>query len=331
MNRQPLRSFVLSLTMSLVVFVVALWIGDYLIGVTTPRRAGGDKVSKQYNAVPNYWKVDDLLGAALHPGVIAHPVKTWNDEVLYEVTYTINDKGLRISPPATDSPVCMLFFGGSATFGEGVNDDQPFPWLVATGAKVNVTNFGLHGYGPAQMLAALESGWVDDMIDCTPTHVIYTVIPAHVIRTIGLVSWSKHYPEYRVTADGLAERVGNFDDWNTPYKLLRRIVKSSHTYKRFFQNRNIQLLYERDGLPTMSAIVRTAAKQVQDRYGIPLHVLGMGDERLAFLAGPVADYGGVFHHPLPTIERIPHDGHPSVLGHQTLAHYIIDEILNDPQ
>ena len=76
--------------------------------------------------------------------------------------YTIGPNGLRVSPPyeeVADVP-CALFFGGSFTFGTGVEDDEALPYVagILSEGKYRVYNFGYRGYGPHQMLAALESG-----------------------------------------------------------------------------------------------------------------------------------------------------------------------------
>ena len=114
--------------------------------------------------------------------------KFLDDEPIFDVVYTTNEAGLRASPPSAEARESILFFGGSFTFGTGVNDDETMPHRggVATKGKYRVFNFGYAGYGPHQMLAAIEGGLVDEIVIEPPKYVIYQAIPHHVERAAGL-------------------------------------------------------------------------------------------------------------------------------------------------
>ena len=88
------------------------------------------------------------------------------------------------------------------------------PYLVGerSGNRFRVYNFGFHGYGPHQMLAALTGGRVQDTVDCQPTHVVYQAIVPHVERVSGLATWDRHGPRYVETQDGGVRLAGRFDD-----------------------------------------------------------------------------------------------------------------------
>ena len=95
-------------------------------------------------------------------------------QVFYDVTYTINKYGLRVSPHDLKENITntynfknILFFGGSFTFGEGVNDDENLPWKIEkkSNYKLKSYNFGFHGYGSHQMLRTLELGLIDNIVD----------------------------------------------------------------------------------------------------------------------------------------------------------------------
>ena len=78
-------------------------------------------------------------------------------ETLYAVVYSVDKRGLRVEPPLAPGhgDRCVLFFGCSYTFGEGVNDAETLPYRtgVLAEGRLRMINFGLHGYGPHQMLA----------------------------------------------------------------------------------------------------------------------------------------------------------------------------------
>ena len=66
---------------------------------------------------------NEALGHASIKNISVQSSKSYDGETLYDVTYTIGENGLRIAPPIV-SEQCILFFGGSFTFGYGVEDNQ---------------------------------------------------------------------------------------------------------------------------------------------------------------------------------------------------------------
>ena len=136
--------------------------------------------------------------------------------MIYDTTYTIGPDGLRIEPPVatTAAQGCVLFFGDSVTFGEGLHDDETMPYRVALemGSAWRVYNFSFHGYGAQHMLAALEHGRVDEVLRCAPTHVIYEAITDHSARAAGLYAWSRNSPRYELQSDGSVVQRGHFND-----------------------------------------------------------------------------------------------------------------------
>src|SRR5207247_10000624 len=128
----------------------------------------------------DFTHADDTLRYAPDANRRVTARKLYRDQVLYDVTYTIGPDGLRVAPPAYDVAVggCVVFFGDSVSFGEGVNDDQTFPYLVGlkTEGRYRIYNFAFSGYGPHQMLAALQAGRVARIVLCRSTRVIYLTI-----------------------------------------------------------------------------------------------------------------------------------------------------------
>ena len=176
-------------------------------------------------AVPKYTVPDQVLGYAPAPSQTAHAVrKSKVASPLYDAVYTINEVSLRATP---DSPSnveeAAVFFGGSFMFGEGLDDTETIANQVSLryGGKQGTLachNFGYHGYGPHQMLAALREGLVKDRVPQSVRHVIYEFIPCHVHRTLGYASWSLGSkdsslpgdPRYVVNADGHVIKDGHF-------------------------------------------------------------------------------------------------------------------------
>ena len=186
-------------------FEAWLWIQD----------ARADGTRTEGTITSGYFQSDNLLGYVPAKGVTVTARKYHGSVRLYDAVYTIGADGLRIPPISGVEPRgCVLFFGDSVTFGEGVNDTETMPYQAGlkTGGRFRVHNFGFHGYGPHQMLAALEGGRVAGIIRCVPTHVIYQAIVPHVQRVSGLTTWDRHGPRYMPSADGGVVLAGHFDD-----------------------------------------------------------------------------------------------------------------------
>ena len=159
------------------------------------------------------------------------------DELVFDVTYTIDEHGLRIAPPHEAGPDegCILFFGGSYTYGDGLKNDETLPYRVGieTGGRHQIYNFGFHGYGPHQMLAALELGIVDSIVTCTPRYVFYQGIAFHIPRAAGLSSWEHGGPRFESTGDGYVEYRGRWDESRFTYPgWLNRIGRRSYVLSK---------------------------------------------------------------------------------------------------
>jgi len=169
-----------------------------------------------------YHQPDDILGRTYTPSRVTRVRKWYGTTLLYDVTYTIGPDGLRVSPPGRGGPptACVIFFGDSFTFGEGLNDTETLPYRVGAigGGRFVVYNFGFHGYGPHQMLSALEHGRVASILKCRPTHVIYSAIRDHVARVVALNTWGGHDPRYRLEPGGSVRYDGHFDGDKPPVR-----------------------------------------------------------------------------------------------------------------
>src|SRR5262249_3196162 len=104
---------------------------------------------------------DPDLGFGLPVDVVGESRKGIGDHVVYDVVYSTDANGNRVtarsSDPAADN---VLFMGDSFTFGMGLNDDQAVPQLFSqfTSKRYNVINFGVPTYGLHQVVRSLELG-----------------------------------------------------------------------------------------------------------------------------------------------------------------------------
>lgn len=306
----------------------------------TSGRGGEDHVSITYS--DQYFVSDDVLGYAPVKDTAVTATKRYKGESLYKVVYTINEHGLRIPPyNATDSTECILFFGGSFTFGEGVNDDETMPYRVGvrSGHKYRIYNFGFHGYGPHQMLAAIEQGLVDQIIQCEPRHIIYTGMLAHVSRSAGLSSWDQHGPKYIVNTEGELVYAGHFDE--APSYRLKRLVRidESLIYQKIFgMQRKISL---RD-VSLYVEIISRVHETTRNKYPkSEFSVLIWGyskDPDLTNIKSQLSDreinviprrnifpsYGQNYSE----LEISEHDHHPNALAYDLIAQYIVTNVID---
>jgi hypothetical protein len=295
---------------------------------------------------PDYIQRHSYLGTRPRPSSVNRATSTYGDLLLYDVEYTIGENGLRISPPvsAGEADGCVLFFGGSFVYGVGVGDAEALPYQVGvemTG-RYATHNFGFHGHGPGQMLAALERGFVDQVIDCEPTHVIYLAIRDHVQRLVG-GGWRSFGPKYVTDGNGGVEYAGVIRDaaptgWLTGsggYR-LRRSKMASRVLDM------LQTPGEGD-LDLFAAVVRQAVQTVDTNYpGSQFHMLlwdtwGPEDSGV----GELEQFSGMMDGVHLASEILPQfrsqplsyrihevDPHPNAAAFELLAAYIATEILD---
>ncbi len=173
-----------------------------------------------------YYVADDVLGTAPVKKTRTQATEFGHGKLIYDVTYTIDANGLRIAPPSKTIGLegSILFFGGSFTYGEGLQDNETLPYQVGIESKeqYEIYNFGFHGYGPHQMLAAIESGRVRQVVGAPPRYAIYEALPDHVARVAGKIPYGQHSPRYQIDADGTVRKHGHFDDGHRPPSAFER-------------------------------------------------------------------------------------------------------------
>ncbi len=278
---------------------------------------------------------NDFLGYAPTKDKAFTAIKYYEEKQLYNVTYTIDDDGLRISPPFNkENGKCVLFFGGSFTFGEGLNDNEAMPYLVGikSNGKYRIYNFGYHGYGPHQMLSAIEHNLVNNIIDCEPEYVIYWAIVYHADRSGGFSSWDQHGPWYTLTVDGAVKYKGHFDDDKIGNELKKSFLYNLFMKKIKSMNKaNVNLFI---------AIVDKTNQLLQDLYpGVKFHVIieGSGENYIInhlkkknIPVHPIEkilpDYS-IYYRSIYALSP-PYDNHPSALKNERIADYVISHILD---
>jgi hypothetical protein len=260
------------------------------------------------------------------------------DELVYDTVYGINADGLRRTPssPNVEPTSSVLFFGGSVTFGEGVGDSESMPYRVGEklGPQFQVYNFGFHGYGPHQMLAALEFGLADSVVDETVSDVIYQALPAHIARVAGLMDWDRAGPWYALNDGGDVKYMGSFADRRSHLfnHWLPALEKSALYGRVFGMNRTIRP----DDVELYITVVARAGEVVRERSpNTEFHVLlwgYRGDKEFDQIYERFIQKGITPHlisDILPEYDLAPekyqigkHEPHPNTRAHDLIAAYV---------
>jgi hypothetical protein len=278
-----------------------------------------------------------VLGSGPKAGSSYQVVKTRGDEVLYDVVYNFGEDGLRVGPDSEENESrAILFFGGSLTLGEGVNDSEAFPYLIGQETGFRTLNFGFHGYGPHQMLAALQSGLAEEKLgQSIPTHVIYLGLPGHARRCAGLVPWNgDQEPYFQLESKGRVKQCGRFGLpssflENMKFKTRRLLTEK---LRRSFLGRRLVFTTEAD-LDRWAGIVNESRIAVEKRWPeARFHAMVInGDSRYKDRLDELGVWNSIPFDVAPHLERegnvIEGDGHPSVLGHRMLAQYVLEYLL----
>jgi hypothetical protein len=148
-----------------------------------------------------------------------------NNELFKENKYTINSFGHRVQFNKKDNNSCLLFYGGSVTFGQSVNDDETLSYYTNRNLKYkhSVYNFAFNGYGPHQFLSKIENNYLEELNKCENVQVIYLYIDDHIGRTAGKRSWGDKSPRYVLINKDIMQK-GFFSDY--PFKIIMKLRKN---------------------------------------------------------------------------------------------------------
>lgn len=112
----------------------------------------------------------------------------------YDVTYTIDRFGNRVTAGSYDLPK-ILVLGDSVTFGQGVEDSEPYPAILqGQFPDYKVINGGVSAWGTTQSLMQLEQQ-LDEHDDIRL--VVYTIINDDFNRNYLRKSWLEHIQKSR--------------------------------------------------------------------------------------------------------------------------------------
>lgn len=293
--------------------------------------AGGDFFARGQRADPR-------LGTKLLPNVHVSHSRTFDGRTTYDVHYTTDDRGRRMTPQANPAAreAYLLFFGCSFTFGLGVEDDQTLPAEVAAAApRHHAYNYALGGYGSHQMLAQLRDDALRSEIPEPTGLAVYTFIDHHVDRVSGKsdAAWGAHWdgPYFSLDDDGRLVDGGGFR-WGRPVRsFINYAVSRSHTAR--FVRRSFPPVTDASFDLTAQVIVAArdayVAKFGNDAFYVVFYPRSFRAAamiaRLENAGVKTLDYSQLFEGRGKEV-YLPSDSHPSAVGNRVVAERLVADL-----
>ncbi len=161
--------------------------------------------------------------------------------IIKENMYSINQYGHRKLKNSENIDNCILFHGGSITFGQSLSDEENLPYFTNQLLKkdYNVYNYAFNGYGPHQFLSKMRNLKYKEIEKCNNLIVIYQFIYDHIARVVGKRSWGDKSPRFKIEKNKLIQK-GFFS--NFPFKIIMKIRKN------FRHSKVSNLIYNLDNI-----------------------------------------------------------------------------------
>ena len=303
--------------LSLVALGLALSLG--LLEGVFAMRGKIKPAAKEVNATSggSYFVEGGDLGYAPRPGLRVTSKKTKGKQLIYDVVYTISDRGVRVTKGDPNGDT-WLFMGCSVMFGAGVNDDETLPAYFSSelGYRANVVNLAFHGYGPHQMLRSLEMDLPRPLLHGVVKQVIYEGLWIHPWRAAGHDSWDLYGPSYALTGDGITY-AGRFHGHMAAF-ILKVLMRSD--FFQFVLDRTLfRVNLTDEDIERYARILERSAKLSLKKYGAGFLVVYWDDdneasrrvlERLRKTALPIVLVSDVIPRRDWPALALPGDGHP---------------------
>jgi hypothetical protein len=318
------------LTIAALLIIEAMFFGLYTVTRPVPTFQG-DFYAKGHQS-------DSALGYKPRPNSRTSAMSKLNGEVSYDISYTIDQHGRRVTPQSRSyhKDLFALFFGCSYTFGVGVEDNQTLPFYFSQhAARHRVYNYGFGGYGPHQMLAQLEREDFRSEIKENSGIGVYTFIDHHVHRANGTSDsvWGLGWegPFYTLDGSGQLVRHGSFRSGRPVQSLLNYSVSQSYVVKYF--NASIPIINEAH-FELTARIVEKARDTFRAKFGSDeFYVLLFPRTQEARRIIPrlekahvkYLDYSGLFQDRWKQF-KIPGDGHPTPDAYRIVAAKLANDI-----
>ena len=299
----------------------------------------GKVVDFQFALSGEWMHRDPVIGSAPRPDNVVIHSETYDDGSHLEVTYTINKQGHRAcSRELWEADASAVFFGGSFTFGEAVQDDETLPCQFGLRQKsLMVHNFGFEAYGAHQFLGELLTGRVRERVTGDPVLFVYSALSDHGARATSSHGMAKYGPRFEIKDENLVQTGFLDDDYNRWLRIRKYLDQSS--FLRLFTRRITAILQSSEEVHL--AIIRRIADELRTQYPDAQFVVVFWDQlggtsyynQDKFLTRlentqhlKLLRVSNILEPPIsPQRYTVPHNLHPNVEAYSQIAEFIVRE------
>jgi hypothetical protein len=199
------------------------------------------------------------------PNVVTRTTSELNGRPVYDVTYSFDAKGARVTPGGAANAKPILIVGDSYNFGEGLNDDQTLAFHLQKDSHntLRAINIARPGYGPHQVLRQLQ-------LELPVTHgaqsfdwLLISIIDDHIERANGSYFWSLG-PHYVLDGHGGVRLSGHFGEGPKSRAWVMRLREGSMLFTAVEKmGRRLVGADER----RFTAILQAVREEAMQRYG----------------------------------------------------------------
>ncbi len=178
---------------------------------------------------PQYFQRDSWTGIRMANGFAGYVQEnSLRGEVNYRVFYQMDGTGRRFTEGQDDLSRTrnLLLLGCSYTVGEGVGQAETMAARVAQMQKdVRAYNYGVHGWGPGNLLRWVRSGhFASGITAAQKTKIVYFFVDHHLNRLTGSLdvyragfNWQRNLPYYYLDEEGRLQTNAMLDGSGRPW------------------------------------------------------------------------------------------------------------------
>jgi hypothetical protein len=286
-----------------------------------------------------YFQQDNLLGYKPKASTEISSIVLKDKKTIYDVIYTIDMYHRRYSPVTHQEKrkQFALFFGCSYTFGEGVENNETFPYYFSEfSLEYMPYNYSFHGYGPQEMLAKLQDDSIKTELKESQGIAIYLYLPnAHEQRAIGSMkvfnAWGKNMPFYTINSHHNLIRNGSFLSGRPVISYVYHLLGQSYFIKYFdiqFPTQITDTHYRLTAKIIEEARNEFNKKFVNGHFYVVIYPNKTSNNIIPYFQKariPYFDYSHLFDSSLEQY-HIMGDGHPSPEAYRILAKKLSEDL-----
>ena len=199
-------------------------------------------------------------------GVMNH-IKKSGPKIIFDKTYTFDEFGARYTRKIKNSTRDFIFLGGSNTFGEGVNDQSVFAYLIQEKFEnIKIYNFAYRGWGLDQAWTLLKNNRQINNKQLTRPIFFYLFYPFHLFRSLNppqILSLTKGHTPWIKDINGTLIQNGLVKD--QPYFNLLSFIGEFSFYRKL---ENIYFRYNNqvNNLKSLEVQIMDMKKHIKSLY-----------------------------------------------------------------